>query len=75
MSGRWSLGDRRFDQPPRTAGDQPDFPVDVFSQRVAYTSDRAPNSDRSNATFSASPAEASTTGRSPGSVNSVGAHA
>jgi len=75
VSGRWSSDDRRFDQPPRTAGDHPDFPVERFSQRVAYTSDRAPNSERSNATFSASPADASTTGRSAGSDNSVGAHA
>lgn len=75
MSGRWSLAERRFDQPPRTAGDQPDLPADRFSQRVAYTSDRAPNSFRSNATFSASPAEASTTGCSVGSVSSVGDHA
>lgn len=33
------------------AGDQPDLPVEAFSQRIAYTSERAPNSEASSASF------------------------
>ena len=50
-SRRYSLPARVRRHPPRTAGDHPDLPLEAFSHRVANTSVRAPNRDRTNASF------------------------
>lgn len=74
VSGRWCLGGRPLDQRSFVAGDQPALPLDVLSHRYAYTSERAPNNDRNNPTFSAAVDERSTVARSVGSSSRVGTH-
>jgi hypothetical protein len=51
------------------------LPVAAFSQRVAYTSDRAPNSDRINASLALGDDVASTAGRVSVSAHNEGDHA
>jgi hypothetical protein len=66
-----------LDQAPRVAGDHPDLPDDVFSQRWAYTSDLAQNNDRNRASRSSSDDELSTgfADALVASANSVDRHA
>ena len=51
------------------------MPLDALSHRTAYTSDRAPNNDYSNATFADSGADESTDTCGDELVNNVGDHA
>lgn len=75
VRGRYSFRLRSPAQPPRTAGDHPDFPLAAFSQRVANTSERAPNRDRSKASFCPIDAVESIAVVVAGCVNSAGDHA